>query len=451
MVIMINTNSEQLKLLLKEKENLTLEFKEKYSSRIDEDIVAFANTKGGIILLGVDDNGNVKGEELTNDLKAKINTLTRNCKPSISVNIRQIEKIVVLEIPEGDIKPYSCSTGYFRRLDGNTQKMDTEELKILFQKSDKIPFEEKFNEEATFEDISLKKLDTFLKESDVNINKFNLKEILYNLNAAKNDKINNAGILFFAKEPRKFIIQCQMTLIAFKGIDNVNIYDRRDVEDDLLTQFNEAIIFLEKHLNVRSEIKSINRENIYEIPFNALREAVANAIIHRDYNIRGTSIILGVYDNRVEITNPGGLAKGLSREDLGKLSIRRNELIADYFSRMNKVERVGSGIKRMKDAMKNENLPIPRIDINNSNSFFTITFKRPDKPIEKKTNKKTTQKTTQKILEIIKENPSITRAELADKIGISADGIKYHLKRLLLKEKIKRIGPDNGGYWKIIK
>ena len=142
MVIMINTNSEQLKLLLKEKENLTLEFKEKYSSRIDEDIVAFANTKGGIILLGVDDNGNVKGEELTNDLKAKINTLTRNCKPSISVNIRQIEKIVVLEIPEGDIKPYSCSTGYFRRLDGNTQKMDTEELKILFQKSDKIPFEE---------------------------------------------------------------------------------------------------------------------------------------------------------------------------------------------------------------------------------------------------------------------------------------------------------------------
>jgi len=99
---MINTNSEQLKLLLKEKENLTLEFKEKYSSRIDEDIVAFANTKGGIILLGVDDNGNVKGEELTNDLKAKINTLTRNCKPSISVNIRQIEKIVVLEIPERD-------------------------------------------------------------------------------------------------------------------------------------------------------------------------------------------------------------------------------------------------------------------------------------------------------------------------------------------------------------
>ena len=80
-------DSKQLKLLLQEKENLTLEFKEKYTPKIDEDIVAFSNTKGGIILLGVDDKGKVKGQELTNELKAKINTLARNCKPSINVKI----------------------------------------------------------------------------------------------------------------------------------------------------------------------------------------------------------------------------------------------------------------------------------------------------------------------------------------------------------------------------
>jgi ATP-dependent DNA helicase RecG len=139
-------------------------------------------------------------------------------------------------------------------------------------------------------------------------------------------KIKNAGILFFAKDVQKHISQAQMTLLAFKGIKKLHIFDRLDVRDSLLTQFNEAIFFIKKHLNVRSEIKGVNREDIYEIPIEALREAVVNAIMHRDYSIRGTSLTVEVYDDRVEITNPGGLAPGLSSDSFGRVSVRRERI-----------------------------------------------------------------------------------------------------------------------------
>lgn len=438
-------DSKQLKLLLQEKENLTLEFKEKYTPKIDEDIVAFSNTKGGIILLGVDDKGKVKGQELTNELKAKINTLARNCKPSINVKIIFIDKIIIIEILEGNEKPYSCSSGYYRRLDGNSQKMNTEELKLLFQKSDKVPYEEKFNKEITFEDISLKKVNAILNEAKMSVIDISIKDILYNLNATQDNQIKNVGVLFFAKEPRKFILQCEMILIAFKGKDKIHIYDRKDIKDDLLTQFNEAVLFLKKHLNVRSEIKGINRKDIYEIPFDALREAIANSIIHRDYSIRGTSLMVEVYDDRVEITNPGGLVQGLNKQNLGKISLRRNQLIADYFSRMNKVERIGSGIKRMKEAMQKENLRTPEIQVSELNSFFTIIFKRPF------TAQVNTEKTMEKILIIIKDNPKITQKEISEKTGLTRRGIEWNLQQLKEKGIIKRIGPDKGGHWEIIK
>ncbi|MEK6938099.1 MAG: RNA-binding domain-containing protein, partial [Nanoarchaeota archaeon] len=202
-------DSEELKILLKEKENLTLEYKEAYSSKIDEDIVAFANTKGGILILGVSDKGQIKGYELTNDLKAKINTLARNCKPSISVIIKHIENVITIEVPEGDEKPYSCSTGYFRRLDGNSQKMSQDEIRILFQENDKLSFEAKINKNCTINDISPDKVKKYLAESKVTLVSQDLREILQSANVLEKDKIKNAGVLLFAKDVSKFLPQRQ--------------------------------------------------------------------------------------------------------------------------------------------------------------------------------------------------------------------------------------------------
>jgi len=105
-------NPEELKLLIAEGEGLTVEFKERFSSRMLEDMVAFANGRGGQILLGVTDDGKVKGEKLNNSLKSQIVSMARNCDPAIPVSIKQAERVVVIGVAEGTEKPYSCSSGY---------------------------------------------------------------------------------------------------------------------------------------------------------------------------------------------------------------------------------------------------------------------------------------------------------------------------------------------------
>lgn len=457
-----------IKLLIREGEGLTVEFKEKYTSRIDEDIVAFANTKGGAVLLGVRDDGALAGAKLTNDLKARINSLARNCKPSVSVNAAQIGEVLVVDILEGDEKPYSCSSGYFRRLNGNTQKMSHEEIRSMFRETDPFPFEERTARGFAFDDLSRAKVLAFTKEAGVNIGKTATADFLRSLKVADEKSVKNAGILFFAKNVQDFLPQAQMTLAAFKGTKKGHIYDRRDVRDDLLTQFKEAILFLERHLNVRSEIKGVDRKDIYEIPPEALREALVNALMHRDYSITGTQVSVEVFDDRVAITNPGGLPKGLSQKAFGKgISIRRNELIADLFFRLDKVERVGQGIQRMKDAMTDAGLKEPEFD---TDGFFRAIFhrsaeyslKRPKgagKAAVAGTPQKTPQKTPQiilteletKLADTMTGEPRISRAKLADRLGISAHTVKEYINKLKKKGVLRRIGPDRGGYWEVTK
>ena len=455
------TDVNRVEILIKEGEGLTIEYKERYTPKIDRDIVAFANSKGGQLLLGVDDTGKVVGEKLTNKMKAEINAIARNCDPSIHIkNIRQIGKVVVIEIAEGDEKPYSSSSGYFRRLDAVTQKMTQREVRAIFRETDYTSFEDITRRDLSLKDISLKKVKSFLREANLsyNISKANLAPFLTSLSICRKGKINNAGALMFASKIGRFIPHSESIFAAFKGTERTNIYDRNDVRDDLLIQFNEAFSFLKKHLNVRSEIREFNRFDIYEIPLDALREAIVNAIIHRNYAIKGTSIYVRVFDDRVEIENPGGLVEGMAKRDFGKSSVRRNPILADLFHRMDKVERMGTGINRMRTLMIEAGMKEPVFEMD---SFFRAIFYRDPRYSLKtdeerrkepdKTTQKTTQNTTQKILEAISKKSDITQKELAAVIGITKDGIKYHITRLRGKGILKRIGPDKGGHWEIVK
>ena len=153
----------ELQLIIKEGEGLAVEFKEKYTPKIDRDIVAFANTKGGFLLLGVNDNGKVIGEKLTNKMKAEINSIARNCEPQIYIkNIKEIDTVVAVEIAEGEEKPYCSSSGYYRRLDAVTQKMTQKEVRILFRETDIMPFESLPCRNLNIPKISLVKVKTFL-------------------------------------------------------------------------------------------------------------------------------------------------------------------------------------------------------------------------------------------------------------------------------------------------
>jgi len=149
-----------------------------------------------------------------------------------------------------------------------------------------------------------------------------------------------------------------------------------------------------------------------------------------------------IYDDRVEITNPGGLPKGLHEKDFGRISVRRNEIIADLFYRMDKVERAGTGIQKMKDSMAVAGLPMPEIKYD---TFFTITLKRP--PREKNAG---SVKSSVKILEAIRANKNVSAKEISQALGISLRAIEKQLSKLKERGHIRRIGPARGGYWEIV-
>jgi len=249
-------------------------------------------------------------------------------------------------------------------------------------------------------------------------------------------------------------------LIAFKGRTRVHIYDRQDVRDDLFTQFREAISFVKRHINIRSEIKGVDRKDIYEIPEEALREALVNALMHRDYRITGSQISVDVFDDRVEITNPGGLANGFPQKALGKgVSIRRNELIADLFARLHKVERAGTGIQRMRRALAKAGLREPDFEVN---GFFRTVFHRSPEfsMVAMSSEEKGWEKlgeelgdrlgeTEKQILRLIARDKHVTIKVLAEKLDISTTAIEKNLASIKRKGLLRRVGSDRRGYWEV--
>jgi ATP-dependent DNA helicase RecG len=170
--------------------------------------------------------------------------------------------------------------------------------------------------------------------------------------------------------------------------------------------------------------------------------------------MRGTSLMVEVYDDRVEIINPGGLPKGLDKKDFGKISIRRNARIAALFFRMDKVELAGTGIKRMREAMAVAALPPPKIT---QTTFFTIAFKRPgldkDDAQKKRLSEKPihgSEKSSEIIFDAIKNNSRISAKELSIRLGISPRAVEKRLAQLKKTGILKRIGSAKGGHWELI-
>ena len=460
---------DEMILLIEEGEGFALEFRSEFSPKIDQDIVAFANSKGGKILLGVNDDGKIVGESLTGELKAKIFDLGRNCDPKIEVKVSKVENVVVVTIEEGQDKPYSCSGNYYKRFDGVTQKLNRNETKTIFNVNNKSYFDESRNLDAKTDDISLAKVREFYKTAGIKyeVTEENLPNILKSLNLMKDNSINNAGVLFFAEKMDPFFLHSQTMLLAFKDYEGVTIFDRKEVRGDLISQFNEADFFLKKHMSLQGIIQGTKRRNVYEVPQEAWREAIANAIIHRDYRMSGTSMQVRVFPNRIEIISPGRLPEGITPENVGDISSRRNEIIADMFARLDVIEKAGTGILRIRKAMREEGLKPPVFET--KADFFKVILYRPHgtqpseardaksqtKKTKKDTAKKTKIKTTQesaadKILDLIKERPKITKKEIAEALGgITPDGVKYHLNKLVAGGKIKRIGLTKNAHWEV--
>ena len=420
-------DEKELQLILQQGEGQFIEFKENLDKSLASEIVAFANASGGKIFLGINDKGIITGVSITNKLKSQIQDIARNCDPEILINIDEIENILIINVNEGINKPYSCSTGFYMRINANSQKMKRDEILKLAIKGGKIRFDEQICSNFDWKDFDQEKFEYYLKLARIS-NNLDKKEILRNLNILTDEGFTNAGVLFFAKKPHKYIITSKVRCVHFNDNDRVNILDKKEVDKGIIGNIEFAIEYLKDRVPVEFIIETAKRKEIPEYPEKAYREAIINSIIHFDYFL-GSGIAIEKLKSSIFINNKGELL--FDKKYFGSRSELRNRLLADLLSRTEYMERVGTGVKRIKEACSSNG---NKVEFDFSDSFFVKIYSI-NEPLNEPLN----------VVEFVKKNPGCKRNDIVKGTGLSLAKVK----RILASSKsIKRKGSDKtGGYY----
>ena len=447
-------NKNDLEFIINDGENQFVEFKEKFDKRIDKEIIAFANGNGGRIFIGIDDKRNVTGINITNSLRSKIQNIAHNCDTKINVKIETYKNILIVNVKEGDNKPYSCQRGFYLRIGPNSQKLSRDEIINFSITEGQIYFDEQINEEFIYpDDFDHDKFNFYIDESKLTKN-ISDGQILVNLGVAKKEKnkllFNNAGILFFAKKPNKFYLTSKVVCVEFATNRKDKVLDRKIFDDGILSNIKNSINFIQKRIKTEFVIKTAERVEIPQFPIEAYREAVVNAIMHRDYFDKSSDVFIENYRNKIVVFNPGGLVKWLKPEEFGKVSKTRNPVIASLLSRTIFVEKLGTGIERIRRAMRDEKLPLPKFDYYEHSFYVNLFDRKLDnvKDTNVDTNVNTKPINRQKwILNHLKTKGNIKSKLIQNHYKISKEIISRDLKSLIKQNKIiKKGGGSNVWY-----
>ena len=447
-----------IKSIAQSGEGYNAEFKVAVPSKVRElagEVCAFANAAGGVILLGVNDKNKIKGIEISNSKRSAIQNALNGLNPHLHCPFYFIEvddkQIGVIDVPSGLQKPYTVSGAIYVRQGANSQKITSvEQMRDFFQQSGRIYFDEGSCPEFSIKnDLDIDFLKEFRTVAGVSSHIDN-EQIIRNLKLCDTENnFKNGSVLFFGKEPENLFDTAVIRCVAFEGTDKVQIFDDKVFGGALMNQYRGAMHWLKQKLNVKYIIEGGGpRKEQWEIPESVFKESLINALSHRDYYDRGGKIMVELFDDRVEITNPGGLVSAIKPDEFGTKSHSRNPLVFGLFNRMDMVEQVGSGIGRITRELEHLGQPKP---VYKTDGLFTVVFIRemPNVELGVKLGVKLGVN-EQRIFGAIQNDPRITIIELAKYIGISTTSIENNLKKLKSKQLIKREGADKTGHWQVI-
>ena len=372
--------------LLEDDEKENVEFKTSLSEigEILKTISAFSNKRGGTILVGVNNDRDVVGVDIgTNTLERLANNIRRETDPQIFPFIDYFEQddktVISIEVSESTSKPVFYRDKAYIRVGRTNQKLSSTEIRNLITTEHRVTsWDEQAVTEASFEDVDRNKLTDFLKLAVLKRNldldpKSPVEEALSRLDLLRDGKLTNAAILLFGKNPQKFVLQAFTQCGKFKGVDTVEFEDMHDFNGTLIDQRDDALRFAEKHIRRSARIEGSERVEEFEYPIESIREAITNAICHRDYRIN-SNVQLRIFDDRMEIWGCGPLPEPLTVEDLKKPhdSIRRNPLIAGSLFKIGFIERWGTGTQRIIDFCLEQGLPEPLFEIKSGSLVVTL-------------------------------------------------------------------------------
>jgi ATP-dependent DNA helicase RecG len=436
-----------------ENESTTVEFKReipKNGHQIAKTIVGFCNQFGGKLIFGIDDNKDICGVEESNidDVIQSLQQLIfRSCTPTIipSIYTQRIynKLILIVEVSAGMNKPYFISAlgindGTFIRAGAHTVKATFTMLQELTWKNKGFAIDEMPVYASSVEEINKEKFINFLNEHRSHFNKSEINELLFHYKILIEEHKKNyptlGGVLLFGQNPQQYFPESFIICSHFQGTHGRHVIATIDCTGDLFSQLNSAIGFVMSRLNKQFVITHTKREESLEIPEIALREAIINAIVHRDYYLPGP-IKIAIYDDRIEIFSPGNFPGPLKSTQLESgITYIRNHVICKIFREAGYIEKLGSGFLTIFNSYREYRLPLP--EVIDGNGFIKCVLPRKTKAqLSENTNEEQDE-----ILRLFFIADEMSAQEIAAHLNISRQTAARRLSKLVNQGKLKKLG-----------
>lgn len=443
-------------------ENQNTEWKSKWKDEYLEWVCGYANAQGGKIYIGCDDSGNAIGTPNSHKLLEDIPNKIRDALGIVvGVNLLNDKDKEYIEI---DVPPYpigiSCKGIYYYRSGSTRQVLTGPALEAFLIRKRGATWDNLPLPAFSLEDVNDELLDRFkqwgikkgrIDQSVLDEPKNILMEKLHLMNGSY---LTNAAMLLFSKEPEKWQLGAYIKLGYFET--DADLLYQDEIHGSILEQIDKVVELVHlKYMKAKISYVGMQRIERYFVPEEALREAILNAICHKQYQ-SGVPVQISIYEDRLYIANCGCLPENWTQENLMQKHASRpyNPNIAHVLYLAGFIESWGRGIEKICSSCEREGLPLPDYTINPGD--IMILFKAPKDRIVHSVTREVTEKVTDQltdtelqILGLIEEDPAYTSSVLAEKLSLSRKTIALWLKKLKEKNIIERIGSDRKGYWKI--
>lgn len=449
-------------------------------------VCAMLNSDGGHVIIGIAPTSlKIIGQVVTDNTRQEIAREIRKLEPAVNMAVEYVDvpdsegkQLVVLHADKNlfSAAPYVFDGKPYYKLESTTMAMPQPmyEDMLRVRDADKFRWDSMAANDMTVDDLDEKRIRTAVTKG-VRSGRMNPDaedestiEVLAKLDLLNNGKPTNAAVALFAKDTSKYP-EMELKMAYFKGNNRMIFIDNKMEEGNFFELLDAGIAFLFRNLRISGEVKGLLREEKLEIPIEALREALTNALCHRQYERTSASVSLAIYDDRVEIVNPGKFPPQLTADTIrmSHESYPYNKKIAQVLYLTKNLEKWGTGANRMIELCREQGVAEP--EWTTGNGTVTITFKRPSVGIS---SEQTTQnlhrnytETLQKlyrnftealqkkdrdIAELVINNPEVTQTEMAATLDLSRQTIANRLKSMQERGILKRVGPDNGGRWELI-
>lgn len=457
-------------------ESKTLEFKQQLpkGEQLVKSLIAFANTSGGKLLIGVDDERQIigiQGDEF--ELMDQVASIVHaNCLPTLlpSIYLETLDNKIVLivQVHRGSQLPYYLKSkgreqGTYVRIGASNRPASLDMIHELERQRLNQSFDEQIAWDFKLAELDLTPLQDAFQQRSKDLN----EQRLHSLRLIKTEHgITHPthGLIILLGLYEHVEIKCS----RFKGTDMTVFLDKIEYTSHLFDQLEQTELFIKNHLHLKAEILGLQRTETYEIPMPAIREALVNALVHRDYSNFGRDIKVGIYDDAVNIVSPGGLPHGITlNEALQGRSEIRNKVLARVFKELGYIEQWGSGIARIQQLCQTAQCPAPVFK--ETGDFFDIEFLRNAKEHQEpgidlaggqmggqmggqiggqiQSSSELTARQAE-VLQLVQRNPHVSRQELAEQLQINPSAVQKHLENLKELGAIERIGGTRG-YWQV--